>query len=228
MPSSAFNLGFGVKRWFFDAPRVRAMIDPATREALSHAGALVRTIARRSMTYTTAKKGLVMGQQMTVMPAPSPPGQPPHAVRPHPWIREFLYFALDPARHSVVVGPVLLPGVTGGRNIPELHETGGMTFNRNRRRRTRHVGGVGEIRVGGRAGRTTKTILCTRTGQMMSVTFARLRTPAQVARANALNELLYGALWYAANYPARPFMQPALAKAAPSIPKLWATSVRSA
>jgi hypothetical protein len=224
----SFNLGFGVKRYFFDTPRVRAMLDPATREALSKAGALVRMIARRSMTYRTAKKGMVMGQYMTVMPPPSPPGQPPHAVRPHPWIREFLYYALDPARHSVVVGPVLLPGVTGGRNIPELHETGGMTFVRNRRRRTRHVGGVGEIRVGGRAGRTTKTILCTKTGQMMSVTFARLRTPAQAARANEINELLYGALWYAANFPARPFMTPALAKAAPSIPKLWATSVRSA
>jgi len=228
VPAASLNLGFRVKSWFFDAPRVRAMLDPVTREALSHAGALVRTIARRSMTYTTAKKGLVMGQRMTVMPPPSPPGQPPHAVRPHPWIRQFLYYALDPARQSVVIGPVLLPGVTGGRNIPELQESGGMTFNRNRRRRTRHIGGVGEIRLGGRPARTTRSILCTTTGQMAAATYAKLRTQAQADRANEINELLYGALWYAANFPARPFMAPALAKAAPSIPKFWATSIKAA
>ena len=33
------------------------------------------------------------------------PGTPPRAVKPHPWIRQFLFFAFDTRTRSVVVGP---------------------------------------------------------------------------------------------------------------------------
>lgn len=231
MPQVNLNLGFNVKRWFFDRAIVAQAVNRATRESLNKAGALVRTIARRSMRYVTALKeqrrqiALARRKRMTGEPAPSPPGTPPHAVRPHPWIREFLYFAYDPAAQSVVIGPVRLPG--SRTNVPALHETGGRAIVKNRRREVRRIGSGGEIRVGGRAGRTTKPAV-DRQGRTIMVTYARLRTAAQVARANELNEALYGPQYYMAEYPPRPFMGPALAAAQPSLPKFWAASVRAA
>ena len=60
--------------------------------------------------------------------------------------------------------------------------------------------------------------------------YAKLRTPAQVARANRLNEELYGAMYKvtAVNYPARPYMRPALEAVKPMLPDFWATSVEPA
>ena len=107
-------------------------------------------------------------------------------------------------------------------NVPALHEFGGTVMVRNKHRRVRKIGSGGEIRIGGRACRTTKPVM----GRQ--VTYARLRTGAQVARANELNEALYGPASYMATYAPRPFMGPALAVAAPSLPKFWATSVRAA
>ena len=230
MPQVNFNLGFGVKRWFFDRAIVAQAVNRATRQALGKAGALVRTIARRSMRYVTALKEqqrqAALGHRKRVSgePAPSAPGTPPHAVRPHPWIREFLYFAYDPAAASVVIGPVRLSSRV---NVPALHESGGRSINRNKRRQTRRVGSGGEIRIGGRAGRTTKPAV-DRQGRTVMVTYTRLRTSAQVARANELNEALYGPAYYMAQYPPRPFMGPALAVARPSLPQFWAASVRAA
>jgi hypothetical protein len=230
MPQAGFNLRFTCKGWFLDRERVRSYLGTRTASALSKAGALVRTIARRSMRYVTSlreqQRQVAAGdrKRLTGEPAPSAPGQPPHAVRPHPWIREFLYYAYDPAASSVVIGPVRL---SSRINVPSLHEFGGAGVVRNKRRRVRRVGCGGEIRVGGRACRTTKPVVA-RQGATVQVTYARLRTGAQVARANQLNEGLYGPASYMATYAPRPFMGPALAVAAPSLPKLWAASVRAA
>jgi len=146
-------------------------------------------------------------KRMTPVPV-SPPGTPPRAVRPHPWIREFLYYGYDPGTASVVIGPMRL---SSRINVPALHEFGGTVAIRNRRRRVRKAGHAGEIDV--RGGR---------------VVYSRLRTAAQVARANRLNEQLYGPMYRIATYPSRAFMGPALAAAQPSLPKLWAASVRAA
>jgi hypothetical protein len=124
----------------------------------------------------------------------------------------------------VVIGPVRLSSRV---NVPALHEFGGRVFLRNKRRVVRKIGSGGEIRIGGRAGRTTKPTV-DRHGNTVMVTYARLRTAAQVARANRLNEAVYGPATYTANYKPRPFMGPALAAAQPSLPKLWAASVRTA
>jgi hypothetical protein len=98
-------------------------------------------------------------------------------------------------------------------------------FLRNRRRRFREVGQGGEVRVGGRPSRTTKPVQ-DRRGNVVWVTYARLRSAAQAARANRLNEELYGPASYMATYPPRPYMGPALAAVRPSLSHLWATSVR--
>ena len=54
MPRAGFNLTWNVRNWFFDRERVQGMLRITTRQALSKAGALVRTIARRSMRYVTS------------------------------------------------------------------------------------------------------------------------------------------------------------------------------
>ncbi|MCX5673928.1 MAG: hypothetical protein NTX87_02870 [Planctomycetota bacterium] len=230
MARAGFNLTFTCKGWFLDRERVRSFLGTRTADALSRAGALVRTIARRSMRYVTSlaeqQRQVAAGdrKRLTGELAPSAPGQPPHAVRPHPWIREFLYYAYDPAAGGVVIGPVRLSSRV---NVPSLHEFGGAVMVRNKRRRVRKIGSAGEIRIGGRACRTTKPVV-DRQGATVQVTYARLRTGAQVARANELNEALYGPASYMATYAPRPFMGPALAVAAPSLPKFWAASVRAA
>jgi len=227
---AGFNLTWNVKNWFFDRERVRGMLRVTTRGALSKAGALVRTIARRSMRYVTSfqeqQRQIAAGKRKRLSgePAPSAPGTPPRAVRPHPWIRQHLYYAYDPGRGSVVIGPVRLFSQV---NVPALHEFGGRIVLRNRRRRVRKVGSGGEIRVGGRACRTTKPVQ-DRHGNTVQVTYARLRSGAQVARANELNEALYGPASYIATYPPRPFMGPALAAVEPGLARMWLTSVRAA
>jgi hypothetical protein len=229
LPQLSFGLSAGCKKWFFDKPGVQRMMLNTTREALSRAGALVRMIARRSMKYVTSLRQqarlIDAGKRSRMTPvAPSAPGTPPHAVRPHPWIREFLYYAYDPGRGSVVIGPMRLNSRT---NVPALHEAGGTVTIRTRHRMVRRVGGSGELRVGGRPCRTTK--MTDRPGRAaVAVTYGRMRTPAQAARANYLNEELYGAMYRVATYLPRPFMGPALQVASPSLPKLWATSIKVA
>jgi hypothetical protein len=227
-PPRRVNLGWNVKRWFFNREVVLRAMDRVTREALAKAGAQVRMIARRSMRYVTSlsvrARELAEGKRKRLGKAttPSPPGTPPRAVRPHPWIRQFLFYAYDPRAGSVVVGPV---GFQTRVNVPALHEYGGRVFIRNRRRRFREVGQGGEVRVGGRPGRTTKPVQ-DRHGRIVQVTYARLRTGDQAARANRLNEELYGPASYMATYPPRPYMGPALAAVQPGLSRLWATSVR--
>ena len=230
MATAGFNLTWNVRNWFFDRERVRGMLRITTRQALAKAGALVRTIARRSMRYVTGlreqERQIAAGERKRLSgePAPSAPGTPPHAVRPHPWLRQHLYYAYDPGRGSVVIGPVRLSSRT---NVPAVHEFGGTVMVRNKRRRVRKVGSGGEIRVGGRACRTTKPVQ-DRHGNTVQVTYARLRSAAQVARANKLNEALYGPASYVAGYPPRPYMGPALAAVEPGLARLWLTSVRAA
>jgi hypothetical protein len=105
------------------------------REAVNRAGALVRTIPRRSMAY---RAGLDLH---------SLPGTPPFAhSKTGAKVRRHLYYSYDPRARTVVVGPVPF-GMAAG--VPAVHEFGysGMRVLRNRRRRKRRLGGVGEIRL---------------------------------------------------------------------------------
>ena len=76
-----------------------------TLKALSRAGALIRTTARRSM----RRGGKV-----------SLPGNPPKARGGQ--IKKFLFFVVDPIRENVVIGPAKLSEGTGA---PKLLEHGG-------------------------------------------------------------------------------------------------------
>jgi hypothetical protein len=121
-------IGYGVneaKKLFFDRPKIMDAATKATRKVLSKFGAFVMTSARQSIRNT---KG------------PSAPGQPPHSRTG--LLKKFLFFGYDPARASVVIGPVKLTKDLSpdGKTIPQLLEEGGKAafhtkFAKNRRAR---------------------------------------------------------------------------------------------
>jgi hypothetical protein len=193
---------------FFD--RLASSASPANVAGLRAAGALVRKIAQRSMRYRQSA---------------SPPGQPPSARTDKAdnrkaLLRKFIAFGYDPSANAVVVGPTPLAGTRA--KVPGLHERGGTVVNQ--RRRVRTVGSGGEVRIrllpGGSvgqdpagmpepSGRTTRIAANTLLGPV-EVTYARIRTSGQAARANRIQTQLYGP-GVALRYPARPYMAPALA-----------------
>jgi hypothetical protein len=111
------NIKFGatLKAFFFDKPRVVKLIDDTTRRAFSRFGAFVRDDARKSI--RTRKKA-------------SQPGNPPNS---HTGIlKRFIYFALDPNRRSVIIGPAKTNQIFFGQDrrpvsgtVPEVLEYGG-------------------------------------------------------------------------------------------------------
>lgn len=94
-----------VKKLFFDRAAVRDAVDRGTRRALSKFGAFVRTRSRSSI----RKRKKV-----------SEVGKPPSSHRGD--LRRLIYFAFDPARKSVVIGPTPF----GKGEAPELLEYGGV------------------------------------------------------------------------------------------------------
>ncbi len=101
------------KQNFFDRERVKKSVDSATRKVLSRFGAFVRTRAKTSI---RRRKGI------------SPPGQPPYS---HVGLlRQFVLFAYDQPRRSVVIGPVLLREES---DAPKLLEHGGDVVRRTKR-----------------------------------------------------------------------------------------------
>jgi hypothetical protein len=105
-----------LKDWFFDREKVIKAMGRARAQALNHAGASVRLIARQSL---RRRKKI------------SSPGQPPsvHATDKVATLKNILY-AATPDK-SVVVGPVGLDmaSVTGSKptsgTVPEVLEFGG-------------------------------------------------------------------------------------------------------
>jgi hypothetical protein len=95
------------KQGFFDRERVKRAMDRATFRVLSKFGAHVR---QRAKTSIRKRKGI------------SPPGQPPHSHTG--LLRQFIFFAYDADRKSVVIGPTLL---RSGSEVPRLLEYGGET-----------------------------------------------------------------------------------------------------
>lgn len=112
MATASLGLSFEAsKRYFFDRAKVLAAADAAVLRGLSRLGAFVRRRARTSL--RRRKKA-------------SAPGSPPsvHSKDNFATLKNIL-FAYDPARRSVVVGPVRLNGSKGSPTVPELHEFGG-------------------------------------------------------------------------------------------------------
>lgn len=199
-----------VKSWFFDRKVVLEFMDRKTLETMKKSAFLVRKIASNSMRRRRAA---------------SSPGQPPsaHGEGRGPLLKKFLFASFDPVSMSAVIGPTLLHRKDNAK-VPQNLEHGTTIRRRNPRRRIRQIGNGGELRIGGPSCATTHT----RTpwpgyngGKPVEVTYGRIRTAAQAARANELNENLYGPAMIEGTLAPRPYMGPALVAAAPSLPSFY-------
>jgi hypothetical protein len=96
-----------LKGLFFDRKAVTARMDVATRKALSKAGAFVRQHA----------KGSIRKRKKT-----SEPSKPPNSHTG--LLKNNIFFAYDPSKQSVVVGPTLMNAKSSGV-APKMLEFGG-------------------------------------------------------------------------------------------------------
>ena len=112
-------IGMDIKKMFFDRKAVIGKVDKATRKVLSRFGAFVRTTARSSI----RKRKKI-----------APPGSPPSSHTG--LLKKFIFFGYEPARNSVVIGPVRLSRKPG--DAPHALEHGGKSTvvggNRKKRR----------------------------------------------------------------------------------------------
>jgi hypothetical protein len=118
-----------IKLLFFDRRAVMSAVDRGTRKALSYFGGYVRKVARNSMRQAAG---------------PSAPGTPPHV---HVGlIKDFTFYAYEPANQNVVIGPAALKSRSpyGDTTVPEVTEYGGWV---SRRRKTRVRRGGSKFRV---------------------------------------------------------------------------------
>jgi hypothetical protein len=136
------------KMFFYDRAgreRIFEGVDRARHKSLNRAGALIRTIARRSLKPARRKSVGEMtdrevsrwfrqldewrmrgktGPKPRRPFAPSKPGEPP---RSHVgFLKKFLYYAFDPQSQSVVVGPAALPQISTP-GVPGILEYGGVS-----------------------------------------------------------------------------------------------------
>jgi hypothetical protein len=110
---------FEITKLFFDKKAVRDKVDAGTRRVLSKFGAFVRRTARSSI--RKRKK-------------PSSPGSPPSSHIG--LLKKFIFFGYEPAKRSVVIGPVRL-SQQGRGEAPHLLEYGGSTKVEHRGKRKR-------------------------------------------------------------------------------------------
>lgn len=200
------------KEGFFDRKKVQDAVERGTRSAMSAAGGQIRLVAQRSM--RRRKFGS------------SAPGSPPLAKSGE--LRKFLFYAYDQATRTMVVGPTPLPSASGAV-VPGLHEFGGSD---RAKQMVWRLGGGGPIRVVARGVKGPAPGRFRRGGPKplgsrgLVVAFAKLRTQAQLRRADAISQEAFGAPGAAVRYAPRPFMGPALAMVSPALPGYWRNSVR--
>ena len=106
-----------LKSNFFDRQSVLRAVAPADHRVLSKFGAFVRRRARSSIR-----------QRKRVSRAGEPPSS--HTGK----LKRFIFFAYEPERHNVVIGPAKLNGTRSGTALEAL-EKGGQTVILTRRAR---------------------------------------------------------------------------------------------
>jgi hypothetical protein len=194
-----------MKQLFFDSKKVRRAVDRTTRRVLSRFGAFVRRAARSSI----RKRKRV-----------SEPGNPPSSHTG--LLRRFIWFAYEPDKRSVIIGPARLTGDAMGE-APEALEYGGKIEKQARRISASDFldWGYGPIRVGGPGGRLTPT----ETGKQL-VTRAPITTRRQARRASRIHNSLGIGGYAKTQISPRPYMRPAFAKERPKLPGMWKNSIR--
>ena len=205
-----------VKEYFFDRQLVQNMADEKARRGLARMGAYIRRVARNSIKVKGMARRPPKGtkafdrwlEEVRNRPR-SAPGSPvfQHADHPVVYPRN-IWYAWDGV-DSVVVGMAAFgSNRRASAPVPHQIEFGSHGLVKNIRRTQRHLGGVGEVRIGGKQSRASKIAPSTRIGSVL-VTYAPLRNAAMVERANRLNAELYGPDQVPANTAARPVMSPA-------------------
>ncbi len=217
---------------FFDSDAVKNSLDKVTRRALVMAAVDVKRQAKKSM------KARPPGE---AAPRGMPPFKHKHSARGKRSGKDYglersIMYAYDMMSQSAVVGPSTIYGANIA-DIGSRHEFGGSITRRNPRRELRKLGGSGEIRIGFQRLRmrgdkpepkdriATKLAKNTRLGPV-NVTYGKLFTREQVARANLLNARLYGPAIIHGKYPKRAFMRPSLEKIAPRLPEYFDKAVK--
>lgn len=111
----------GVKQFFFDRDEVLRRLTKAERQMMVRFGGTVRKRAKGSI---RSRKGA------------SPPGKPPHNHTG--LLRNKIFFAYEPSRHAVIIGPERLDELTpDNRDALEMLEIGGTTTRTRGKRRRR-------------------------------------------------------------------------------------------
>lgn len=214
-----------LKRFFYDREQVVRRLEKKRLAALKHAGAFTRKVARNSLRR----------RKRVSKPKVETPSI--HTASNTVTLKNIQY-GFDLGADAAVVGPVGLSGMGNEPPAPGVLERGEHISRPNPRRKKRVVGEVGEIDVdGGRTktrdsrGRFVTTVarpngVSTKEvtdfeGKVRRVTYALIRTDEQARRANEINEELYGPAEIVGTIKERPFMGPAVAKAAVKFPELY-------
>lgn len=190
---------FAHKGLFLDRDAVKNAIRAAGQDPqrMQRAGGLIRSEARRSMRYVKKKT------------TNAPPGSPPRAHEPEPNLRSIVFFWSPLLRMMAVGAPPFPGGSSQIQNVPEVHERGGKISQLVRLRLFKPP----RNKSGRPATRKQLAALKRRNKDPESRllrTLAVLRQP--------LKRVIK-------NYPARPYMWPALVKILHRLPAIWKNSI---
>lgn len=200
-----------------ETANVRKRMKAASFKSITQAAAYVWGISRRSIgTGYKTKRDASTGERVRVGAyTPSKPGKPPKS--PTGRLKRSIAFDVDREKTDAVIGPT--KSVIGG--IGATHEHSGQEPPKQRRNRLYNF----KLAVGGHGP--------ARATRFRVDGVAKLRTTAQVRRAQALVDGLDAPRWAVLeptksprNYPARPFMGPALARSQSRLPSFWKNALQ--
>jgi len=206
-----------VKGRFFDAPAVIRATTAAQRKVFSRFGYRVRQTARRSIRTRMR---------------PAKPGQAPTNRTGR--LKGSIFFAYEPHRRTVVIGPTRFPRSTMAQEV--LEHGGRPQVGRSRKGASPHTfspGETGPVLVQKRRPRKRRKV-GTQWGRGADgrdrkyyVVRVKLRTRAQADRATRLQDdyLVIGPKTIKRLRP-RPYMGPAFEQEKPALPGLWQDSLR--
>jgi hypothetical protein len=205
-PRLEIGVRANLKDMFFDRTKVEKLVGERGAKFLNRVGGFIRTVARRSMRSGGKKRKASM------------PGDPPrYQTKDKVATLRNIQYGYEPARQSVVVGPVklnqkqYLNGRLSSGTVPALHEFGG-TAGMLEKEITAIIGRG----AAGRDERGRYTQGAAIWGKKWVPVGRRRPKPGQRTRTRV------------AKYPARPFMAPALVEAQKKFPQLWYGSVSAA
>ncbi len=184
-----------------------------TRVTTERVVAKVRKASIKNLRQAGAYIRGIARKSIKVSPKSGAPGKPPRTRKGR--LKDAILFDVEKNKQQVVIGPT----ATEVGRIGGTHERGGTEPPKVKKVRQPNwkleVGGHGPVR-----------------SDSSGVVVAKLKTPAQVARAKEIAPTIQSKASVASTkpkarkYPPRPFMGPAFEIAKERLPKLWAGSVK--